>query len=285
MSLRWNGSVMGKASSASIVTAGGMWSLRRLESFVRQEQWPFYVTSPSNLTGLVLWLDGNDGLFDATSGGSAVTVAGNAVARWEDKSTNALHYTQGTANNRPLLVSGGGLDFDGTNDQLQSTNGSNALFGKTVFSAFILFDADSYSGDPNLLRFDTATTNDHIFELGQQGSQNLTYVGRSASVGTFRTYPTSGNIALATGTKYLYNFIRTSDTAGSLRINNSAYTNFTGSLSALNVRQNQTGTLGAFANNLYFNGKIYEVIMYDRALPHDERVAVQNYLNKKWSYI
>ena len=50
-----------------------------------------------------LWLDASDAstLYDATSGGSLVAASGT-IARWEDKSGNALHLTQATSGARPV---------------------------------------------------------------------------------------------------------------------------------------------------------------------------------------
>jgi hypothetical protein len=87
--------------------------------------------TPSRIT-TALWLDAGDSstLFDATSGGSLVAADG-AVARWEDKSGNARHVTQGTLANRPLrkVAAQNGLDallFDGSNDLLVGASTSIA---------------------------------------------------------------------------------------------------------------------------------------------------------------
>jgi hypothetical protein len=238
---------------------------------------------PAFIDGLTLWLDGADiaSIYDATTGGSVVTNGGQ-VARWEDKSVNARHYTQSNSALRPIY-SGVGVDFDGSNDQLQSTNGSNAMAGKTNYSFFIVFEADSFSGDPVLMRFDSVASSDQLFELGQQGAQNLTYLGNSFQSINFRTYNTANNRSLSTSTKYLYSFDRDSNTTGLLKINSLSYTNFTGGLVAVGVRTNQTATLAAYLNNLYFNGRIFEVILYGRTLSNAEYTQVANYLNAKWS--
>jgi hypothetical protein len=78
-------------------------------------------------TTTALWLDGADAstLYDATSGGSLVAADG-AVARWEDKSGNARHLTQGTLGSRPARKTSiqNGRDvlrFDGSADGLETT--------------------------------------------------------------------------------------------------------------------------------------------------------------------
>jgi hypothetical protein len=278
----WNGSVIGKRADMP-ARPSGIWSVRQQGNFKKESQWT--LTAPSEFSGLVMWLDGADGatVFDATSGGNQVT-AGNAVARWQDKSTNALHFTQSTANNRPLYVSGGGLDFDGSNDQMQATNGSNVLAGLTTFSLFVVFNADSFSGDPTLLRFDTQNTTDCFFELGQNtGAQNISYVGESGVVATFRTYTNANNVTLSTAKTYVVDFKKRAALEGVFAVNNTEYYAHTGGLAANDVRSNQTSTIGAYANNLYFNGKIYEVIAYSRNLSANETQAVRGYLMSKWS--
>jgi len=73
---------------------------------------------------LELWFDASDAstLFDSTVGGST-PADGADVKRWEDKSGNANHATQDTANNCPhrSVSEENSLDcieFDGANDWL-----------------------------------------------------------------------------------------------------------------------------------------------------------------------
>ncbi len=80
-----------------------------------------------------LWIDFSDSstLFNATSGGSAVT-NGVGIARAEDKSGNARHFTQATSAARPTWTSGvqnslGIARFDGTDDRM-SIPSSTATF-------------------------------------------------------------------------------------------------------------------------------------------------------------
>jgi hypothetical protein len=69
-----------------------------------------------------LWLDDASTVTDAGSG---------ACSQWNDRSSNAWHFTQGTGANRPLIVTGGlngrrTIRFDGTNDTMINTS-SGAL--------------------------------------------------------------------------------------------------------------------------------------------------------------
>jgi len=97
------GGVIGKRNLPTSLAASGVWRLSEIESAQRGLAWPAGETaSPSELAGLVLWLDGADAttMYDATTGGSLVA-ADATVARWEDKSGAARHFTQTTSGLRP----------------------------------------------------------------------------------------------------------------------------------------------------------------------------------------
>jgi len=134
------------ATSAFNSEAGGIWTLRDAERFKRAGTWP--IGPPGGVgAGLQLWLDAADAstLYDATTGGSLVAADGG-VARWEDKSGNGRHATQGTSADRPArktAIQGGKdvLRFDGSNDFL-SIPSSTATFNflhdgdSTVFAVY-----------------------------------------------------------------------------------------------------------------------------------------------------
>lgn len=61
---------------------------------------------PRSISGLYAWYDATQGLFNAASGGSAVTVNGATIARWEDSSGNGRHLTQSTSSLQPTLLAG-----------------------------------------------------------------------------------------------------------------------------------------------------------------------------------
>jgi hypothetical protein len=62
------------------------------------------IVNPKSVNGLNVWFDATQGLFDATTGGNAVTTNGASIARWEDQSGNGWHLTQSTAGSRPTLT-------------------------------------------------------------------------------------------------------------------------------------------------------------------------------------
>lgn len=91
-----------------------------------------------------VWYDPSDlsTLWQDTAGTVAVTTDGQAVARINDKSGNAYHLTHGTAANRPLYKTSGGLhwlDFDGVDDFLSIAAGPTIAQPDTMVAA-ILFE-------------------------------------------------------------------------------------------------------------------------------------------------
>jgi hypothetical protein len=97
--------------------------------------------TPSRIT-TALWLDAADSstLFDATSGGSLVAADG-AVARWQDKSGNARHVTQGTSGARParktsIQNSKDVIRFDGSADFMDSA--AISAFNTDLIADFVV---------------------------------------------------------------------------------------------------------------------------------------------------
>jgi lysophospholipase L1-like esterase len=88
------------------------------------------ITNPNDLANIVLWLDSTAGLFDATSGGSAVTTDHATIARWEDQSGNGKHVTQATSGKRPVLDATAGLVVS----EIDTDTSSNQYFNATAFT-------------------------------------------------------------------------------------------------------------------------------------------------------
>ena len=262
--------------------------------------------APTEITGLQLWLDASDSatLFDATSGGSAVAADGG-VARWEDKSGNSRHATQGTSANRPARKTAiqGGLDvlrFDGSNDSL-SIASSTATFkflhsaDSTVFAVFksgttanpgqsyyaLIYTNDSAGSTVGygIGTYDASPSNDAIECSVTRGVSGTSVVGNGIDNGfasntfalaSFVTRPTNGTAA--NRSSYRRN-------GGAATTNNTA----TGAVSTANSQADLTIGNVAASFSLFLNGDIAEIIIYDSALSDTDREAVENYLLAKWA--
>jgi len=265
------------AASAINSAASGVWTLREAEALKRAGTWP--LDAPGGVgTGLQLWLDASDSatLFDATSGGSAVAADGG-VARWEDKSGNARHMTQGTAANRPVrkTATQNGLDilrFDGSNDILELTYNLSSI---AAASLIVVAKYADTIGHEIVAAFGTQTSFGGLsVEKQRSGGANFGVVAGSnlaASESSVSLSAANTNInafAAIYGSGTITGYIN-NVSAGS--------TSFAGPLNS------QTGfRVGGYFDILYAQADVCEVVYYNKALSSDERTSLQGYLANKW---
>ena len=296
------------AATALNSAASGLWTLRDQEALKRAGTWPFRFENPTQLTGLQIWLDASDAstLFDATTGGSLVAADGG-VARWEDKSGNTRHMTQGTGGSRPTRKTAiqGGLDvvrFDGSND-FMSVASSTATFKFLHSSAYSIFA---------VVRIRALNTREFIFETGPAGSPS----GDNGSLGAYLLCNTNGQLShfvragstaeinnlsaastLASGSNYVFSIVGdvSSGTAaarsvakinGGSAIQNNTQTD---TPSTSNSRIDLTigrgiGYQGDGSEDYqqYADLDFCEVAIYNSALSDTNRAAVEAYLLAKW---
>lgn len=240
---------------------------------------------PRRITGLFQWFDASDRstLFDATSGGSAVADDGT-VARWEDKSGNGYHLTQGTAGNRPTLRSAirngqSVLEYDGANSNLVSGTIANELNTLSVFTVFLAdttgqaslgsiwaHSALGVASEQRNLRINSASAIEALF-----GSND----GRSPAVtlsvfNRVHAFWNGGN-GRATDFQFLLNgSAQASSTSGTMTVSATTPGTF-----AVGNRP---------AGSRAWDGYIAEVLVYTRNLLASERTAVDNWLAKKWGF-
>lgn len=238
--------------------------------------------SPASLTSLALWLDATSGLYNATSGGSLVTTNGSAIARWEDKSTNARHFTQGTVNSRPLLATASlagknTISFDGTDDFLDGLY-SRSYPAQTLFVVFSIAASKAQAG---IFAESIAAATDQANYLA--ATQLTLTVGSTANASATALSPR--NITLSTfaigtfthtGTQII-NYLN--GTAAAAAADTFTSTNYEVVRARLGGRINSNGT-NITGQNL--SGSIAEVIAYDRLLTTTERQQVESYLGTKW---
>jgi hypothetical protein len=283
------------AASALNSAASGVWTLREAESLKRGGTWPVAFVNPTQLSGLQLWLDASDAttLFDATSGGSLVAADGG-VARWEDKSGNARHATQGTSANRPLrktTVQGGKdvLRFDGSNDFLTSTDFLDLSSGQSITVLAVCKRSATNLVQTIISKFDglggggnESSEDGWGFRFNNTNKLNL-YLAKDASYTQFTSN---------TDTESAFTLFAFKATAGSLTTTTALYQNGT------TLAASSTGSVQTLDNTAYpvrigiepyggvnyspFNGDIAELIIYNSALSDANRTLVENYLLAKW---
>ena len=238
---------------------------------------------PKLVPGLRLWLDANDStsLYDSVSGGSNVA-ADSSIARWEDVSGENNHAIQNDSDKRPLrkVSSRNSKDtilFDGSNDCFTVPN----IWLPAHCTIFIV--QSSVQGESNtkfwLEHSSTANSNPGFY---LQGIHSVSWKMRRGSSEHYGPNDSSdwigNNWAIASwiynGNGYLYKNggLVSSSSSGGSTISNTITTD------TLNIAsRNQT--------NLFLNGSIAEIIIYDKPLPNLYRIGIENYLKNKWNII
>ena len=299
------------AASAMNSAASGVWTLLEAEALRRAGTWP--TVAPGGVSaGLQLWLDAADAttLYDATTGGSLVAADGG-VARWEDKSGNARHATQGTSANRPArktAIQGGKdvLRFDGSNDSL-SIPSSTAAFkfahdGDNTL--FIVYKAGT-TANPNTLYAiigngisDGSIDSQTGFYLRWDDRGEVPYQDQSVYVVANNGQPRyAGASAANTFPANVFNLQTiVSNPQDSTIANRATIRKNGGSAVSVDTSSTNAGTALPTANatqdlrigatsgtaTWFLAGDIAEIIMYDSALSDANREAVENYLIAKW---
>lgn len=244
---------------------------------------------PTDIAGLQLWLDATTGLFDATSGGNAVTTDGSAVARWEDQSGNGRHFEQATSNNRPVLKTSvqnnkNVIRFDGSNDRfdgpaalkiappvsifsvISKRGGTNY---QSIYSAGILAPVRGYG-----LFISSTTDNSGAFSSQYRDGSNAStnyYTATTPVINSF--FIGASVINLSVNNAYFNNNSENSisHTVGTVTPNQE--------IRIGNRREESGGPVEGF----FLNGDIAEIIIYNSSLTSSDRVLVRDYLNTKWN--
>jgi len=263
------------AASALNSAASGVWSLREAEALKRAGTWPFAFTSPSSIAGLQLWLDAAapETLFDATTGGSLVAADGG-VARWEDKSGNARHATQGTAANRPTRKTAqqNGLDallFDGSNDAF-SLNPITIPASHSVFQVYQrLTGVQSFgiaSNEIGDIRYASLWFTDGIlYQISNNPNNFTTHGGSNAATGYF-----------------VVSTIRNGTASIDVRRNGSSVASVTTGAAVTNAASGSWNAIGDRSSGFFHSGNMCEIIIYNSVLSDANRALVENYLLAKW---
>lgn len=216
------------------------------------------------------WYDPTVGLFDATSGGSAVAIGGS-IARWEDQSVNANHAIQGTSINRPVLASAilngrNMVYFNSGHWVAPGTAFSGA--GATLF-AVMKNDADpsGAAGTAGFMRLGTDATasvvpwTDGVIYDGSFSSARKTTVNPTPSFTAGRIYEVTS--AAGAWTNYMDG--------------TQLFTTGTNT-----VAHHATPLIGHHGSTTGFKGHFGDLLFYGSALNSTDRSAVRAWLGARW---
>jgi hypothetical protein len=231
------------------------------------------VQTCNDVSGLVLWLDAEQG----------VTDAGDFT--WVDQSSTGLTCSQTTDANEPDLITNcqngnDCVEFDGAtspNEDVLTCDGTLLDPSTTSFTIFVVYDYDIGTGSRQAVISQADATNMGHFFFGASGARytNLISAGNADS--------DSLNTPL-TNTIYIHQMTYDNSTTDLVDwwVNGSA-----GDQNDAHAALSSTGNLqvGAMYNDqatYKHDGKLYEVCVYNSVLSTADREAVRDALNSKW---
>lgn len=212
---------------------------------------------------------------------------GGQISEWRDSSGQGNHVLQATAGNRPTYVASGlnskpAVNFARASSQFLQSN-TGAFNPGPNYTAFAVFRAASYANWNTIFEMGT-TTNCATFgmRMGNGGVPGV--LGHRVSCATF---PQATGFAAGANQGYLMT-IRFNGSAqtlwmnsGAVNVNNQSTTAVQTGVSVSNnniLRVGATPALGAD----YFNGEIYEIIVYNTNLSDTQKNLVESYLRTKY---
>ncbi len=227
------------------------------------------ITDPTDLSSLHLWLDAS------TTGTDGSIITSNAVEEWHDKSGNNNDFTQTSATSRPALLTGvknsmDVVDFDGTNDRLEATTHITA----TAMSCFIVMNRQGGSGSAT----DVALDMGEYQMKARRGAGGWSVYGGSSDIYGGPNLATAGGDAA----EFRICYFQTDGVTGDFTLYDDGVRGLSdtggGGLGQGSTR------LGDDINtaNREMEGRMLEVIIYDRELSGTERQSVEIYLADKW---
>lgn len=232
------------------------------------------VFTPGRVSGLVVWLCAELGVYTDTSATTPVTADAQTVAFWQDQSGLGNNFTQSTSANRPTWKTGivnsmPVLRFDGSNDQLVGPS----LSALTAGEAFIVVKVDADPPGVNTVsgswKFGSNATDCHYPFTDGVIYEDFGTTARK----------TVGNPTPSLASWRLYNVISVSG-------------EWTANLDGTQIYTTATNTVGFstapiiggnVANDRRLDGDIAEFIVYNKKLEVPERTAVKTYIANRYA--
>lgn len=264
-----------------IIYSGALSSTDRqaVQTYLSNKWLPTYSAPAGISSGLALWLDAADT--------STLTLESGAVVEWRDKSGNYRHAQQATPGSRPAYVTSAinglpALNFDGTDDFL-ATSG----FSLSTVSLFVVVTARWTVTETAAFAGQNFTSKKSFGRVGSAGFDYIANDIRGVTDGfnSGTTGPraigqqpgglSNGDVAListllgASGTDIRFN----RSSIARVSRNDPPSTDSNGFA---------IGRPGAGYAAEYWNGRIAEVILFNRVVDNTERNAIEAYLRTKW---
>ena len=193
---------------------------------------------------------------------------GVAAAQWDDSSGNSNHVVQGTGGNQ-ATVSGGGLEFDGSDDHYDITE--IVCSDREAFMFFIVIEPDNVSNRVML----GDGTNEGLVEIQTNKRIRVKIDGDTA------ISPTFSEVQFPAGEKYVLGIQREAGATGNINVYKDG-TLLTPTSQLADSGPIAFNSISGRGSDRYFDGHIYELLFYDTAdLTTGEIGKINNYLVNK----
>jgi len=236
--------------------------------------WEPPAPTPASIAGLRLWLDASEGLYDAATGGNAVTTDTAPVLRWEDRSGNGFHATAVSSTAPTLSLnqvnSLPAIALSGSQQMLLPT-----YLDGTAATVFVVVNPSTISTDNGPL-------------LGNIGSDNSSshYPYRGGAIYD-KTASTSRKDAITQPAGFfswhLYNVISATGSWKYLFNGTEAFSTTSNTYAGAYFTTPPSIGLDQAGGTYRFRGSIAEIVVYNTALSETERFTVSEYLRAKYS--
>lgn len=230
-----------------------------------------------DMEGVALWVEtvSNDS-FDP------VPSDGGSIGQWKDlhpnnPSASTFTVSHGSPTYRASGINGRpAIEFDGNDGFMTAHSSALALIGDMTF--FVVFSVDSTSRPGSVFVSKTVGNSSRPYDFNVYNNYLNFWVGN----GVTETRPifTTNSVSQA-DTGYIFSFTKHPTTA-TLHINGTLFdTKSWTQTGADGATPLYIGIRGAI-NAVGMDGKIGEIIMFNRALTDEEREDVDDYLKAKW---
>lgn len=233
--------------------------------------------SPSLIDDMSLWMDATDR--------STITLNGNTVSSWKDKSGNGYDFVQASSSNQPTYHNGfdglGGIYFS-QSKYLQDT--TYALTDDQT--VIIVFEHGNQTSGGSVHRplfasvTDPYVSNSNGFGMGvyQQGSDsynlNVPDTGAGNEIVSAQTVSNRLEMYIVQATGADYELFKNDSSLGTFTADKTSGFN-----TGFSIAAHPTG----FPNR-FFQGVMKEIIIFDREITDDEFATVKNYLRQKHNF-
>jgi len=221
-----------------------------------------------NLSGLELWLDSLDSN-TMTLGG------GNEVSQWNDKNGSSNYVTQTTGINQPIWNGTNSLLFDGIDDYMSSNTGIfNNISNKLTIDLWIKLNATTT--ETIFHQRDSLNNVDLALFVINGSPVKFIFITGGSDLGV--SYTNNINI------NQWYNIIITLDSNNGNMYVNGTFSSNDSNMNGFDNSLTSTFYVGRATppNNIFFNGNIGSIKLYNRILTQQEITQSYNFQKSKY---